>query len=130
PPRIAIVTELSRLDTGSQASLYEIDMRFQLALAVLVLVGSVGAEELTIALRVQAEGFEPATIAAPAGARIRLEVSTETATPIEFESFELNRERVVPAGQKATVYLSGLAAGKYEFFDDFNQKRRGVLTVE
>jgi len=106
-------------------------MRFHLAAGVLLaLAGSVRAEELTIALRVQAEGFQPASIAAPAGARIRLEVSNETATPIEFESFELNRERVVPPGQKAMVYLSGLSAGSYEFFDDFNQKRRGVLTVE
>ena len=47
-----------------------------------------------------------------------------------FDSFELNRERVVQPGQRATIYLSGLSAGRYEFFDDFNQVRRGVLTVE
>jgi hypothetical protein len=105
-------------------------MRFQFALALLVLSVPVWADDLTIALRVQAGGFEPTEIAAPAGARVRLEVSNETPTPIEFESFELNRERVIPPGQKATVYLSGLSAGKYEFFDDFNQKRRGLLTVE
>ena len=106
-------------------------MRFQFAWAlVLALALPVCADDLTIALSVKAEGFEPPRIAAPAGARIRLEVSNETVTPIEFESFELNRERVVQAGQKATIYLSGLSAGRYEFFDDFNQGRRGVLTVE
>jgi plastocyanin len=106
-------------------------MRYQFAWALLLALAlPVRADDLTIALSVKAEGFEPARIAAPAGARVRLEVNNETATPIEFESFELNRERVIPPGQKATVYLSGLSAGKYEFFDDFNQKRRGALTVE
>ena len=106
-------------------------MRYQFAWALfLALALPVRADDLTIALSVKTEGFEPARIAAPAGARIRLEVSNETVTPIEFESFELNRERVVQPGQRATIYLSGLSAGKYEFFDDFNQVRRGVLTVE
>ena len=118
------------LDIGTGRPLYEIEMRFQFAAALLVFALPVRADDLTIPLRVGSQGFEPAQVAAPAGARIRLEVSNETATPIEFESFELNRERVVPPGQKVTVYLSGLSVGKYEFFDDFNQKRRGVLTVE
>lgn len=48
---------------------------------------------------------------------------------MEFESFELNRERVVQPGQTVTVYLSGLAPGRYEFFDDFHQARRGTLVI-
>ncbi len=110
-------------------------MRFQLR-AVLVLlcalvlpVRPAGAEELNLGLTVREGGFEPAQIETPAGARVRLEVANETGSAIEFKSFELNRERVVPAGQKVVVYLSGLEAGRYEFFDDFHQERRGVLLV-
>jgi len=58
---------------------------------------------------------------------VRLEVSNQTAVAIEFESFELNRERVVQPGQKVAVYLSGLGPGRYEFFDDFHPERKGVL---
>ena len=109
-------------------------MRFQLAVwcAIFALAVAVPAraEELTIALAVRGEGFEPARIAAPPGSRIRLEVTNQTAGAIEFESFELNRERVIQSGQTVTVYVSGLSAGQYEFFDDFNQARRGVLAVE
>jgi len=55
---------------------------------------------------------------------VRLEVSNQTAVAIEFESFELNRERVVQPGQKVAVYLSGLGPGRYEFFDDFHPERK------
>ncbi len=111
-------------------------MRFQLwagAPLLAMLLGPVAgatAEDLTVALAVKDAGFVPAEIEAPAGARVKLEVANETAAAIEFESFELNRERVVQPGQKVTVYVSGLSAGRYEFFDDFHQDRRGVLVVK
>jgi len=107
-------------------------MRFQLAaLAVLALLaGPARAEELTVPLAVRDGGFEPAQVKMPSGAKVRLEVSNETSTAIEFESFELNRERVVQPGQKVAVYLSGLSTGQYQFFDDFHPERKGVLVVE
>jgi plastocyanin len=107
-------------------------MRFQLAaLAMAVaLAGAARAEELTVPLAVRDGGFEPVRIKTASGAKVRLEVSNETAAAIEFESFELNRERVVQPGQKVAVYLSGLSAGEYEFFDDFHPDRKGVLVVE
>ena len=108
-------------------------MRFQLALALAVVAGLVGAahaDELTVPLTVEDGGFRPAELSTPTGAKIRLEVSNQTAAAIEFESFELNRERVVQPGQKVAVYLSGLSPGRYEFFDDFHPERKGVLVVE
>jgi plastocyanin len=110
-------------------------MRFQLlaAAATAVLLARpvpARAGDLTVPLAVHDGGFEPTEIEAPAGARVRLEISNRTAAAIEFESFELNRERVVQPGQKATVYVSDLSAGRYEFFDDFKQERRGVLVVK
>ena len=87
------------------------------------------AEDRTIPLAVEEAGFAPAEIEAPAGTRVRLEVTNRTPAAIEFESFELNRERVIQPGQTAAVYVSGLGAGRYEFFDDFHQQRRGALLV-
>jgi plastocyanin len=106
-------------------------MRFQLLLALVVLAGTAArGEEVNVALAVRESGFEPARVETPSGARLRLEVTNHTPVAIEFESFELNRERVIPPGQTAAVYLSGLAAGQYEFFDDFHPERRGVLVVQ
>ncbi|HZP42067.1 MAG TPA: cupredoxin domain-containing protein [Candidatus Binatia bacterium] len=108
-------------------------MRFQLALAAALLASSVPvarAADLTVALAVRDGGFEPAVVQVPASARVRIEVTNQTPVAIEFESFDLNRERVVQPGQTAAVYVSGLKPGRYQFFDDFHQQRRGTLLVE
>ena len=88
------------------------------------------AEDRTVALAVEDRGFAPGEVDVPAGARVRLEVTNRTGAAIEFESFELNRERVVQPGQTVNVYVSGLEPGRYEFFDDFHQERRGALVVK
>ena len=88
------------------------------------------ADPMTISLAVEESGFSPAEVEAPIDARFRVEVTNNTAAAIEFESFELNRERVVQPGQTVAVYLSGLTPGRYEFFDDFHQQRRGILVVK
>jgi plastocyanin len=110
-------------------------MRFQLAplaaaLLLAALAGTAAAEDMTVPLAVHDGGFEPARVKMPSGAKVRLEVTNQTSSAIEFESFELNRERVIQPGQKVAVYLSGLSAGQYEFFDDFHPDRKGVLVVE
>ena len=101
-----------------------------MALLLLLPRGAAAAAEVTVALGVHDTGFDPALVETPAGAKIRLEVTNHTASAIEFESFELNRERVVQPGQTVAVYLSDLTADAYEFFDDFHPERRGVLRVK
>ena len=113
-------------------------MRFQLCRLAAVAVGflllgpatAAVADDLTVGLAVREHGFEPAEVETAAGTRVRLEITNHTPAAIEFESFELNRERVVQPGQTAAVYVSGLATGRYEFFDDFHQERRGVLVAK
>jgi plastocyanin len=100
-----------------------------LLLLVLVASAAPAADATTVTLVVEEGGFSPAEVQAPAGARLRLEVTNHTAAAMEFESFDLNRERVVQPGQVVAVYLSGLAPGRYEFFDDFHHGRRGVLVI-
>jgi plastocyanin len=104
--------------------------RLLAAALVLVLAAAAAADEPSFPLVVGEAGFAPAEIEAPAGARLKLEVTNQTAAAIEFESFELNRERVIQPGQTASVWLSGLSPGRYEFFDDFHQERRGALLVK
>jgi hypothetical protein len=107
---------------------------FKMIAATILLVAPLAAgaraDEGGVPVVVADAGFVPAEIEGPPGARFRLDVTNRTAVPIEFESFELNRERVVQPGQTVTVYLSGLTPGRYEFFDDFHQDRRGTLVVK
>lgn len=72
-------------------------------------------------LRYENGHFVPQQLIVPANQPLRLKVVNAATEPIEFESFELNRERVVPPGGQIIVYLPSLSAGSYGFFNDFNR---------
>jgi len=66
--------------------------------------------------------FEPAELQVPAGKKLKLVVENQDATPEEFESHSLKREKVVAAGGTITVLIGPLEAGTYDFFGEFNPK--------
>ena len=75
--------------------------------------------------------FEPVELTVPAGQKIKLLVDNQDATPEEFESNELNREKIVTGKGTITVFLGPLDAGRYPFFGDFHQETaQGVLIVK
>lgn len=89
-----------------------------------------GEEELTFHLMLKDHQFRPADITVPAGKRIKLIVENQQSLPAEFESFSLNREKVVIAHNKIVVYLSPMAPGTYTFFDDFHRATKGTVTAK
>jgi plastocyanin len=75
--------------------------------------------------------FEPASVKIAANTPIKLKVRNDGKSTIEFESFELNRERVVQPGQTITVQLPKLDPGQYHFFDDFHHDvPQGTITAQ
>lgn len=66
--------------------------------------------------------FAPETIEVPAGKKFRLVVTNAGPGPEEFESHELNREKVIPAGSKAEIIIGPLEPGTYGFFGEFHPK--------
>lgn len=88
------------------------------------------AQETTYSLTVQNGKFEPSTLAVKAGVKFKLVVSNKGTKPVEFESYELNREKVVAAGASVPVYIGPLAPGAYPFFDEFDQKNRGQIVAK
>lgn len=75
--------------------------------------------------------FEPAELVVPAGRKLRLQVVNADPTPEEFESHELNREKIIPGNSSGIVYVGPLDAGTYPFFGDFNpQTAQGRLIVK
>ncbi len=74
--------------------------------------------------------FQPASLNVAANQQLRIKVTNKGDSPIEFESFELNRERVVPPGRTITVILPKLDPGEYHFFDDFHHEiGQGTITA-
>ncbi|MEO8714779.1 MAG: cupredoxin domain-containing protein [Acetobacteraceae bacterium] len=109
-------------------------MRLVIPLAALVLACAFGTaradEPASFALTVRGHQFLPAELTVPAGQRIELKVTNADSTPEEFESTDLRREKVVPAGSTVSVFVGPLHPGSYEFFGDFHPKTaRGRLVA-
>jgi hypothetical protein len=84
----------------------------------------------TIEIVVKDKKFVPAEVKAPANARIVIQVKNQDAVAMEFESKSLKVEKVVAPNSEGLVRVGPLKPGRYEFFDDFNEKNRGTLIVE
>ena len=89
------------------------------------------AADLELGLTIKDHRFAPTELKVPAGKKIKLVVSNQDSTPEEFESHELNREKLIAGNGKATIYIGPLAPGKYPFYGEFNEKTaRGVIVAE
>ncbi|MBN7798095.1 cupredoxin domain-containing protein [Parahaliea mediterranea] len=87
------------------------------------------APEYTLVIRDHL--FDPAELVIPSDTRVKLVVHNQDATPEEFESYELNREKVILGGRKATIYIGPLSPGTYPFFGEFNPRTaQGKVIVE
>ena len=89
------------------------------------------AQDFEAHLSIREHKFEPAELTVPAGQKIKLLVENHDVTPEEFESAELNREKVVVGKGTITVFLGPLEPGRYPFFGDFHQETaQGVLIAK
>lgn len=100
------------------------------ALAGLVLGTPALADEPSYAITLKNNQFVPNELQIPAGAKVKLVLRNDNPTPVEFESAELHREKVVTPGQQITVFVGPLDPGSYEFFDDFHPQTRGRLVAK
>lgn len=94
-------------------------------------IGAVrAAEPASVALTISDHQFQPAELQVPAGQKVELKVTNADPTPEEFESTDLRREKVVPAGATVSVFVGPLRAGTYGFFGDYHPKTaRGRLVA-
>ena len=75
--------------------------------------------------------FEPAELSVPAGKKIKVIVENLDASAEEFESYPLNREKVIAAHGRGNLFLGPLKPGRYEFFGDFHKDTaKGVLVAK
>jgi high-affinity iron transporter len=75
--------------------------------------------------------FVPNRIQVPANVKFKLMVKNNDDTADEFESVDLNREKLVTPGQTITVFLGPLSPGEYKFFGDFHQDTaQGIMVAK
>ncbi|MBS0512453.1 MAG: cupredoxin domain-containing protein [Proteobacteria bacterium] len=103
----------------------------RLLLALLLLPALAVAAPPEVTLTIKDHRFQPEEVRVPAGQKVKLVIQNQDGTPEEFESHELNREKVIPGGATANVFIGPLQPGKYPFFGEFNEKTaRGVVIAE
>ena len=92
---------------------------------------AVAADVPELTLRIKDHKFIPAQMNVPANVKFKLIVVNEDPTPEEFESHELNREKIVTGKGKISVFLGPLKPGKYPYFGEFHMKTaQGVLIAK
>ena len=107
-------------------------LAFALAFALAALVQPVAqAASPEFRLVIKDHRFTPTELDVPAGQKVRLVVENQDPTPEEFESHDLNREKIVAGNGEIVLFVGPLKPGKYEFFGEFNMATaRGRLVVK
>ena len=100
-------------------------------ISTVLLATAASAAEPEALLILKNHRFEPVELKVPAGQRVKLVVHNQDSTAEEFESHDLNREKIVPPGAKATIFIGPLKPGRYSFAGEYNEATaKGVLIAE
>lgn len=94
-------------------------------------VSAVYAETEVYSLILEKHVFTPSELTIPANKKVRIAIENKDSTAEEFDSFDLNRERVIFPYKTATIFVGPLPPGRYDFFGEFHpQSAQGVIVVE
>ena len=75
--------------------------------------------------------FSPAELEIPADKKVKLIVKNQDSTPEEFESYDLNREKIVTGNGQIVVFVGPLKPGEYGYFGEFNpETAQGKIIVK
>jgi hypothetical protein len=98
---------------------------------LLLLSGGLSAATPVVEIEIRDHLFFPAEIVIPADTKVKLLVKNLDPTPEEFESYELNREKVISGNSQAVIFIGPLPPGEYPFFGEFYPKTaQGRVLVE
>ncbi len=107
-------------------------MRLRVLLLMMLCISSFAVAEVPeFTIEIRDHLFFPSTLIVPADTKVKLIVINKDSTPEEFESYELNREKVIMGGAKAVIFIGPLKPGDYPFFGEFNPKTaQGVIRAQ
>lgn len=92
----------------------------RLILATLLLPCAAIAADADFKLVIEDHRFKPTEITIPSGKKVKLLIENRDGTPEEFDSHDLNREKVMMGNSKATVFIGPLKPGRYAFQGEFH----------
>ena len=99
--------------------------------AVLLLPLAAFAADADYTLTIKDHRFQPTELKIPSGTKVKLRIENQDNTPEEFDSYALNREKVITGHGSALIYIGPLDAGRYTFMGEFNQATaQGVIVAQ
>jgi len=66
--------------------------------------------------------FFPSELNIPVDTKVKLLINNTDLSAEEFESYELNREKVIPGNSTGVIFIGPLVKGVYPFFGEFFPK--------
>ena len=98
---------------------------------ILCMIGTVQAETPVYEITIRDHLFYPSQLELPADTKVKLVIINQDPTPEEFESYELNREKVIMGDSRGIIFIGPLPEGIYPFFGEFNPSTaQGRIKVE
>ena len=88
----------------------------------LLISGLVFAADQEVTLVIENHQMKPSTIEIPADTKIKLIMVNKDNSTEEFESYDLAREKIVPANSTTDLYIGPLKPGVYKFHGELNPK--------
>lgn len=99
--------------------------------APLMLALTAHAADAPYVITLKDQQFTPKDLVIPANEKVQITVKNMDTRAAEFESHDLNREKIIAAGGEAKVFVGPVKAGTYTYFDEFNEdKARGTITAK
>ncbi|WP_026329580.1 cupredoxin domain-containing protein [Thiomicrorhabdus arctica] len=91
----------------------------------------VSAETLEYEITIKNHLFSPSEITIESGKKVVLMIDNQDATAEEFESYPLNREKLIRGKSRAKVFIGPLKPGRYPFFGEFfHETAQGMIIVK
>jgi len=102
-----------------------------LILALLLPLAAIADDAVVYTLVLKDHRFQPAELTVPAGKKIKLLIENRDETSDEFESYELNREKVLPGQRTTTLFIGPLEEGRYPYIGEFAEETaKGVIIAK
>jgi plastocyanin len=93
------------------------------------LVSQAFAQEFS--LTIKDHRIQPAELEVPAGKAFTLNVTNQDATAEEFESNDLDIEKIIAGGQSAVINVDALDPGRYEFYGEYHEdSAKGAIVAK
>ena len=104
---------------------------YPLLVTTLLLLAPIQAQAEDSVITVKDGNITPQDLPIPANQKVKVVVRNKGTTPFEFESSDLNREKIVQPNSEITLFVGPLKPGTYHYADDYHRDTvKGTISVK